>query len=277
MDVVVLSAEDIVPYKSFYHRVLDIMDSANIDTSRNMVVESDREEAKKRKLRKRSTGKDKWAVKFFDFDNLALIKVAAWREIGQWDVFIPYYTTDCDAYSRMVIAGYRRDDVQAGYMFDVAGVLDDPEERFFPGTSQKSRDKWGFGPEGPEPAGGRLNSWRFRSLKSSLNATMEQKRNNTFGRNTWQGAFAKAQKRKPAEPWSYDPRGFQSAWWATADAGRETYIKKWGTMKCELNLVNKTEQDIWLLDYLKEGSEEYMRRKAEEDHWLSVHSAGHGW
>jgi hypothetical protein len=310
MDVVVLSAEEVTPYKSFYHRVIDILDDSAIETSQRMTSESrlwagaddqittlpshdnkevfagkfdrtshadpnfqPRSKLKKRELEKRKSKKG-WAVKFFDFDNLALINVAAWRKIGQWDVFIPYYTTDCDAYSRMVLAGFRRDDVQAGHMFDVASVIQNPEGRFFPGRNQKSRNKWGIGPEGPEPEGGRLNSWRYRWLKSELNEMMEKKAQNKVGRNTWQSGAGEVKERHKPEPWTYDIRGFQAAWWATADAGREMYIKKWGTMECDLKSDNRTEKDVWLQEYLDEDSEEADVRSTSEEHWLAMLSEG---
>jgi hypothetical protein len=75
MDVGILSKEDIMPYKPFYHRVLGIP--------------AEQEEPGK-----------KWAVKFFDFDNLVLINTDSWRTIGHWDVLILYYATDCVACGR---------------------------------------------------------------------------------------------------------------------------------------------------------------------------------
>lgn len=52
MDVGILSKEDITPYKPFYHRSLEIL--AHTD----------------------ELGK-KWAAKFFEFDNLVLVKTEA--------------------------------------------------------------------------------------------------------------------------------------------------------------------------------------------------------
>jgi hypothetical protein len=298
MDVAVLSAEDISPYKSFYHRVIDLLDSVGLDQyattppdpgisdpdgdaesetpekttgSLEKVLKSMPNSAKK--LRKRDE-KKKWAIKFFDFDNLALINVEAWRRIGPWDVFIPYYNTDCDAYARVKMHGYRKDEVSAGYVFDIAGVVEDPELRFFPGETVRDRSKWGVAPAGPEPPGGSLNSNRFQWLKGELQEMMDQKNSNEMGRNTWQAITQAGETRKLPEQWSYDSKAFQTAWWAMADYGRAMYIKKWGTLECNLTEVNKTLNDAWLSEYLEEGTEPYKARMEEEDYWNNVLSEG---
>jgi hypothetical protein len=72
---------------------------------------------------------------FLTSTNLTLVNVQAWREIGQWDTFIPYYATDCDAYSRARLHGYDIDNVTVGHIFDVANTVDDPESKFFPPPS----------------------------------------------------------------------------------------------------------------------------------------------
>ena len=113
MDVGVLSYEDQMPYRSFYSRVLGILQEAGV-TNRS---------------------KRTWAAKFFNFDYLTVVNVQAWRKIGQWDTFIPYYATDCNAYSRARLHGYDIDDVTVGHIFDVANTIDDPESKFFPPPS----------------------------------------------------------------------------------------------------------------------------------------------
>jgi hypothetical protein len=298
MDIAVLSAEDIAPYKSFYHRVIDVLDSVGLDQyattppdpdisdpdqtedlSNSAKVTRGLEQVLKNlpspveQLRKRYKRRQ-WAIKFFDFDNLALVNVEAWRRIGPWDVFIPYYNTDCDAYARIKMHGYRKDEVQAGYVFDIAGVVEDPELRFFPGETIEDRSKWGVAPAGPEPPGGSLNSNRFQWLKAELQEMMYQKNSNEMGRNTWQGSSQLGKPRKLPEQWSYDSKAFQTAWWAMADYGRAMYIKKWGTLECDLPEVNKTLKDAWLGEYLQEGSEPYKERMEEEDYWNTVLSEG---
>jgi hypothetical protein len=305
MDVAVLSAEEVTPYKSFYHRVIDVLDASGMDQweikSRKALSEGlpsfDRKEIfsgwfdrvqrkdpelqtkKKRSLSKRELReKPRWGIKLFAYDYLTLVNVEAWRTVGQWDTFIPYYATDCDFYERMKLAGYKAEEVQVGHVFDVADAIKDPEERFFPSPNQRGRNKWGIGPSGEEPLGGRLNSWRYKWLKSELTEMVERKANNPDGRNSWQsggederkpaGNNGKPKRKKP-EPWTYDPKGFQAAWWTAADAGRATYIKKWGTMDCDLRGAGKTLDDIWLLEYADQGSEAYKVREKAQEHWMA--------
>jgi hypothetical protein len=298
MDIAVLSAEDILPYKSFYHRVLDVLDTTGLDQysispPEPTILDEEFQEGnnyeprrafgpvsdrfmknvpKLPKLNKRWRKRRKWATKFFDFDNLALVNVEAWRHIGPWDVFIPYYNTDCDAYARITLNGYRKDEAQAGYVFDIASVVQDPEIRFFPAVNKNDRMKWGLSPSGPERAGGELGSQRFEWLKSELQEMMDVKNSNEAGRNTWQGASTEGtiKPRKLPDAWSYDAKAFQTAWWAMADYGRAMYIKKWGTLECDLSLANKTLQDAWLSEYLVEGTDEYELRIDEEDYWNGV-------
>ena len=301
MDVAVLSAEEVSPYKSFYHRVLDVLDASGMDqwaikarkVQREGMPSYDRKEIfagwfdrvlrtdptlQTKKKRKREIKESvRWGIKLFAYDYLTLVNVAAWRDVGAWDPFIPYYATDCDAYERLKMGGYQVEEVQVGHVFDIADVIADPEERFFPAANQRGRNKWGIGPAGQEPEGGRLNSWRYKWLKSELTELMERKSSNPDGRNSWQSGAEDERKavkdgkpkRKKMEAWTYDPKGFQAAWWETADAGRSTYIKKWGTMDCDLRGAGKTLDDIWMLEYVEEESEAYKVRDKAHEHWLA--------
>lgn len=319
MDVAVLSAEDVRPYVSFYERVLGILYGSGLSVSAVNAPEDgsfgdeelglsaaaadlrrglgqgiagrfkalmERVPARKgagKKREKRSwKGMPRWAVKFFDFDNLVLVNVEAWRDIGSWDAFIPYYNTDCDFYARAGLAGYMRDEVQAGYIFDVAETISDPESRFFPSATQMKRDRWGVGPDGKEPAEGRVGSWRWQWLKAELSEMQERKNNNEVGRNTWQDIEDGGEEQRlrntriRAEPWTYDPKGFQAAWWATADSGRLMYVKKWATLECDLlALGNRTLQDMWKGEYLNgDGSEEDIKWRTDMEYWNAYLAEG---
>jgi hypothetical protein len=196
-DVAVLSDETAVPYRSFYHRILDILADLGVkslDSTQN-------------------TNRDqKWALKFFAYDWLTLINVEPWRTIGQWDPFIPYYTADCDAYSRITLHGFTKDDVNAGHVFDVSETV--PVTSFFPSDPL----------EAP-------HSQRFRDLKDQLDALMKKKwHDKEASRNQWQGK----ENGGKGEAWAYDPTGFQTMWWETSQLGRTLYKKKWGTDECRL-------------------------------------------
>ncbi|KIW05554.1 uncharacterized protein PV09_03432 [Verruconis gallopava] len=278
MDIAVLSGEDLQPFKSFYHRVIDVLDSVGLDQYSTLPPtpeqEAGKEEPKSRRslteMARRKQKELKWAIKFFEFDNLALINVEAWKKIGSWDVFIPYYNTDCDAYARVLMNGYTKDEVQAGYIFDVADLVEDPEIRFFPAETEKDRKKWGLSPSGPEPYGGEVNSARFQWLKSELQEMMDVKNTNELGRNTWQGASADRRPPRHPEPWSHSPKDFQASWWAAADAGRAIYIKKWGTLQCDLTENNRTLQHVWFQEHVQEESPEWVARMQEMEHWNGI-------
>lgn len=207
MDVGIQSREDETPYKSFYQGVLDVLNET---------------------LTEQAAGDSKWAAKFFAFDNLSLVNVNAWRHIGQWDVFIPYYITDCDAYGRLKMMGYTIKDHNVGYIWDLADHVENPETKFFPDpTSPESQNDV------------QINSTRFHELRNEFHQLQGAKHGNEKGRNTWQNE----QKGGKGEPWTYDPAGFQVAWWQTADDGRKMYEKKWGTSDCGLS--DKSPGDAW--------------------------------
>ncbi|KAL6872913.1 hypothetical protein J3F83DRAFT_772178 [Trichoderma novae-zelandiae] len=215
MDVGILSHEEETPYVSFYERVLGILDEAESS---------------------RMSGESKWAVKFFNFDYLTLVNVEAWRHIGQWDVFIPYYATDCDAYGRLKMMGYKIDGVNAGHIWDVANFVDNPEEKFFPPASPKKNGDSANSTDDNAP-----NSERFKALREELQKIQDAKMSDSKGRNTWQNM----QKGGKGEPWTYDPAGFQVAWWEMAEDGRKLYKNKWGVGNCDLLAEKKTLDDMW--------------------------------
>lgn len=209
MDVGILGYEEQTPYKSFYMRVLDTLTDA-------MATDSN------------------WAVKWFEFDYLSLVNVEAWKKIGLWDVFIPYYATDCDAYGRLRMLGFTTDEVRAGHIWDVADYVKDPETKFFPSPAFAN----GAGSENSTSA---LNSTRFQQLKEELRLLEKSKHSNSKGRNTWQNM----QKGGKGEAWTYDPAGFQSAWWQTAKCGRDIFHSKWGTTECDLVSREKSLGNMW--------------------------------
>lgn len=48
---------------------------------------------------------DRWGLRFFAYDHLALVNRQAYEDVGGWDVMIPFYIGDCDMYSRLTMAG----------------------------------------------------------------------------------------------------------------------------------------------------------------------------
>lgn len=193
MDVAVLSDETATPYKSFHTQVTELLTSLGYGGG---------------------SVRNDWAVKFFAYDWLTLVNVDAWRTIGAWDTFIPYYAGDCDYYSRIAMHGYSKDDAKAGHIYDVSSVLSDPKAKLFPSSPDEQ-----------------LNSKRFQEVKDELDALMKDKwREKDVLRNSWQDSSRGGE----GEPWTYNPRAFQHMWWHTAEDGKTLYAKKWGTMECRL-------------------------------------------
>ena len=48
----------------------------------------------------------RWAMRWFNYDKLALVNVAGFVEIGAWDTQIPYYMTDCDLRTLCSLSSY---------------------------------------------------------------------------------------------------------------------------------------------------------------------------
>lgn len=67
---------------------------------------------------------DHWAVRFFAYDHLALVNPRAYEDVGGWDTLIPYYLTDCDMHSRLLMANYTMIEKPAGTVTDTSTALE---------------------------------------------------------------------------------------------------------------------------------------------------------
>ena len=150
MDVVVLTDEMLVPYKSFYQRIVE--DCTNV--TQNM---------------------ESWALHFYRFDWLTLVNTKSYDTLGGFDTTIPYYTSDCDFYNRVGLYGKKSGngwslvDMDVPYIFDMADSLRDLSV-FFPSRNEN------------------FLSPHYHRLKASLEAMRDKKVSGE--RNTWQGVQA---------------------------------------------------------------------------------------
>lgn len=87
-DVIVMGREEQTPFRGFYDAVLEIL---------SRLKETMGPEA----------GDDMWVVAYYSYDWLTLINVDAMVIVGAWDIFIPYYASDCDSYERMYTSGLK--------------------------------------------------------------------------------------------------------------------------------------------------------------------------
>jgi hypothetical protein len=67
----------------------------------------------------------RWATRFFAYDHIAAVNPAAYEDVGGWDTFIPYYMTDCDMHSRLLMRNWTMRDAKAGIITDVTSALED--------------------------------------------------------------------------------------------------------------------------------------------------------
>ena len=115
MDTVPQTHEDATPYKSLYQIAVDVI--------RESMAPDFRVDEK--------TGKpENWAIRFFSYDWLALVKTEAYQKVGAWDSMISYYGTDCDMHSRLGMGGWTTPIADAGKVFDVGKSLEDLEVLF---------------------------------------------------------------------------------------------------------------------------------------------------
>ena len=146
----------------------------------------------KRLLDRKFLSQSDWAFIWFGYDNLAHVNVAAASVIGLWDIFIPYYFSDCDYYRRARGHHLAIIDFYAGRIWSLADCVD--------------QYLWA------DPPG----------LDIVLDELAQRKRQNKSGRNYWQGKLSDG---KRTDDFGY---GFQKL----VDAGRNVYKEKWGTLRC---------------------------------------------
>jgi hypothetical protein len=159
MDSVAVSWEDKTPYQSLHRRVLEDFLSSGMPEHWD------------------------WGLKFFRYDRLALVNVAAYKDVGAWDTHIPFYGTDCDFHSRLTMKGWKMPNVEVGMVFDVGATLEDLGMLY---------------PENPEEP---LDSERFKTVIRLLDEIDRDKHHARTNRNFWQGM----QRGGQSEPFWRDP------------------------------------------------------------------------
>ncbi|KAE9365820.1 hypothetical protein N431DRAFT_487725 [Stipitochalara longipes BDJ] len=215
----------------------------------------------------------RWAMRFFSYDRLALVNVAAFVEVGGWDTLIPFYYTDCDMHARLEMAEFEIKDANPGYVFDVASSLDDlvvlyrkkggVEASFtdpnverveeakdvkksedgnsqlskeFAASEKARRGKW----EDDEIA-----SERFEQLERTLDAMSHSKGAASGGRNTWQARQTGGQ----GDPFYRDSLGFEKGIWMTIEHGKAVFAEKWGHRDCDIRAIGLMPDDAWKVEH----------------------------
>ncbi|PMD34995.1 hypothetical protein L207DRAFT_496987 [Hyaloscypha variabilis F] len=217
-----------------------------------------------------STGQvPRWAMRFFAYDHLALVNVAAFVEVGGWDTLIPFYYTDCDMHARLEMAEFEIKDANAGYVYDVASSLDDlvvlyrkkggveasftdPNvEREEVKDVRKSED--GNLQAKKEVVKGGKEKWeddeiaseRFEQLERTLDAMGHSKGAASGGRNTWQARQTGGQ----GDPFYRDSAGFEKGIWMTIEHGKRVFAEKWGHRDCDIRVIGLRPEDAWIVEH----------------------------
>ncbi|KAF3112354.1 hypothetical protein TWF103_003144 [Orbilia oligospora] len=212
-DVIVVSREGNDPFKGFYDNILESLTRLKA----TMGPEA---------------GEDRWVIAFYSYDWLTVVNVSPLALVGQWDVFIPYYATDCDWYHRAHMAGLKLLVEDVGLIFDMSASLTEPEKLLF-----------GDGGDGIKP-----NSTKFQELIVALEAKGRVGTGpdppDYSDRFFWQTEIMGGW----GEPWTYNPDGLTRAYKAMGSAGRIIFSAKWGLPEASCELFRekiKAQREAW--------------------------------
>ena len=282
MDTVPQTHEDAQPYKSLYAIAVDVIRESFSPSYERY---------------------DRWAVRFFSYDWLALVNVDSYIKVGAWDSMIGYYGTDCDMHGRFALNGLETPIADAGQVFDVGRSLDDlgilyrrrkkvkaereaDDEKTVVKVGEHGKvtieapkntttlaptpdDK----PTAPETISylsttepDTLGGPGWTALQTTLEALADEKRKDLY-RNSWQLKQAGG----AGEPFYYDADGWERALQLTVAAGVEIYEQKWGHKGCDIGNVGLREGDQWMVgkdDTWRcegAGGKRKCRERGEED------------
>ncbi len=181
---------------------------------------------------------DKWGLRFFAYDHLTLQNPRAIEDINGWDTLIPYYMTDCDAYTRLQMRQWSQEDANCGVITDTSVTLDnllalyrDPTitPKFTDPNPPAPQEDEGIKQrrEGPTDKADPVEYWKTLIRVAD---SMFHYKHGDRGRNTWQASQHGGQ----GEPFYYDSAGFSEALEVLTEAGKEVYRRKWGHRDCDL-------------------------------------------
>ena len=218
--------------------------------------------------------KERWGLRFYQFDHLCLVNREAMEAVGGWDTLIPYYASDCDIMGKMKLDGWSMRNRRVGIINDVSTVMDDLESLYrSPNIKPSFTDP---APLPPEEEAKIANAKAEEEAKKKAEAEAQaaateapsHQSNKTtkregsaggvmpsdpieyfrilrdigdeMGKYKWRDSanqrntWQKSQHGGQGEPFYYDSEGFNTGFWALTDAGRNVYRQKWGNRECGL-------------------------------------------
>jgi hypothetical protein len=206
-----------------------------------------------------SSSPRKWAHHFFAYDHLTLVNRDAVLSIGGWDTHIPFYASDCDAYLRLLWAGFAQTESRIGIILDVGSVMADVGALLrIPGSKARLPGDRVVKEKGDD--GGYTESWeRLVALGERMQGAKYVDGNAL--RNTWQVK----QKGGQREPFYRDADGFETGVKMMIDVGRSVFAEKWGHRGCDLARTGAKGEDAWRLE--RDWDEETEGLGFEGDSW----------
>ncbi|PBP19112.1 hypothetical protein BUE80_DR010054, partial [Diplocarpon rosae] len=198
----------------------------------------------------------RWAMRFFSYDRLALVNVAAFVEVGGWDTMIPFYMTDCDMHARLEMAKYHIEEMPSGMVFDVGSSLDDllvlyrkrdaPEAAFLdPNVVATAR--------APAAAAAAVADTTHVARAGGSDLSAEAWLQFAAGALHLPGAG------KDQVTWADDEIHSPSfveliaAIWMTIEHGRHVFREKWGHRDCDIVKMGLRPSDAWRVEHDWEG------------------------
>lgn len=258
MDAILVSNEETVPYSSLYNNAVNVLrEVLSPDFARHP----------------KTNEPGHWSPIFHAYDQLALVRTQSYVEVGGWDTQIPFYMTDCDMHSRLLMEEYKAVDRPLGHVWDVASTLDDlsvlyrktpgPVPSFIdPETMLRvsgeedeplSSLEQSRGSESRESARSSASKWKDDELASPIyhqilrvsGLIMSSKHGSSRGRNTWQSR----QTGGKGEPFYRDPAGFEEGIGLAIEHGRHVFREKWGHRDCNIKEVGLMPGDAWRVEH----------------------------
>ncbi|KAI0966083.1 hypothetical protein F4678DRAFT_306231 [Xylaria arbuscula] len=195
-------------------------------------------------LNRTITTDKRWGLRFFAYDHLTLQNPRALEDINGWDTLIPYYMTDCDTYTRLLMHEWSSLDANCGVVTDTSVALDDLLALYRdPSVVPKFTDPNPPAPPPPPPENEGEEAKQRRDAPPDQTDPVEywktllavadsmfHYKHGERGRNTWQAGQHGGQ----GEPFYYDSAGFSEALEVLTEAGKEVYRRKWGHRDCDL-------------------------------------------
>jgi hypothetical protein len=236
------------------------------------------------------TGKvPRWAQRFFSYDRLALVNVAAFVEVGGWDTLIPFYMTDCDMHARLEMAKFEMLEVHPGFIFDVASSLDDlivlyrkkntvepsfkdpnaveeelkaiaqAEKEVNDEKSSKREERdWNLEadkefsakPANSGPSNGKWEDDEIHSERfTQIEHTLDSMLRSKGESARGRNTWQARQTGGQGDPFYRDSAGFDIGIQMTIEHGRAVFREKWGHRDCDLRAIGLMPDDAWKVEH----------------------------